>query len=117
MDKDRRANQVLHWVSQEGRKRRGRPRKISKETVKNYLRGLNISWERAEELGNGQSRVDQMRCPMYRHAQDRLRSKEELKTASNMSNFNRKGRTAFPIHGNLHVQNLLIIIPKLLTFK
>src|SRR6218665_960495 len=49
IDKGRRANQVLHWVP-EGIKRRGRPRKNWTETVKNDLRGLEISWERAEEL-------------------------------------------------------------------
>ena len=48
MDKDRRANHILHWVP-EGRKRRERPRKNWTETVKNDLRGLEISWERAEE--------------------------------------------------------------------
>ena len=69
-DKDRRANQVLRWVP-EGRKRRGRPRKIWTETVKNDLRGLEISWERAEELAT--DRVEWMiRCPMRRNA---LRSK------------------------------------------
>jgi len=49
MDKDRRANQVLHWVP-EGSKRRERPRKNWTETVKNDLRGLELSWEREEEL-------------------------------------------------------------------
>jgi len=47
MDKDRRANQVLHWVS-ERRKRKGRPRKNWTETVKSDLIGLEISWERVE---------------------------------------------------------------------
>ena len=49
MDKHRRANQILlHWVP-EGRNRRGKPRKNWTETAKNDLRGLDISWERAEE--------------------------------------------------------------------
>jgi len=42
-------NQILHWFP-EGRKRRGEPRKNWTDTVKNDLRGLEISWERAEEL-------------------------------------------------------------------
>src|SRR6218665_473497 len=49
MDKDRRVNQILHWVP-EGRMRRGRPRKNRAEAIKNDLRGLEISSERAEEL-------------------------------------------------------------------
>src|SRR6218665_2681763 len=36
LDKDRRANQMLHWVL-EGRKRRGRPWKNWTETIKNNL--------------------------------------------------------------------------------
>jgi len=50
MEKDRRANRVLHWVS-EGRKKRGKSRKNWTETVNNDFRGLEISWEKAEELG------------------------------------------------------------------
>ena len=71
-DKDRRANQVLHRVP-DGRKSRKRRRKNWTETVKNDLRGLDISWERAEEgrgAGDGQSRVEKMCCPMCRHTQD-----------------------------------------------
>jgi len=49
MDKDRRANQVLHWVP-EGRKRIGRPWKNWTETIKSDLRCLEISWERAYKL-------------------------------------------------------------------
>ena len=64
MDKDRRANQVLHWVP-EGKKRRARPRKNWTETVKNDLRGLEISWERVKELA-----MEKMRCPMCRNAQE-----------------------------------------------
>ena len=59
MDKDRRANQSLHWVP-EGRKRKGRPRKDWTETVKSDLRGLEISWESAEELA--MDRVEWRRC-------------------------------------------------------
>ena len=59
MDKDRRANQALHWVP-EGRKRKGRPRKNWTETVKSDFRGLEISWERAEELA--MDRVVWRRC-------------------------------------------------------
>src|SRR6218665_2079456 len=59
IDKGRRANQVLHWVP-EGRKRRGRLRKNWTETVKNDLRGLEISWERAEALA--MDRVEWRRC-------------------------------------------------------
>jgi len=49
MGKDRRTDQILHWVH-EGRKRRGRLWKNWTETVKYDLRGLEISGERAEEL-------------------------------------------------------------------
>src|SRR6218665_886900 len=56
---DRRANQILHWFP-EGRKRRERPRKNWADTVKNDLRGLEISWERAEELA--MDRVEWRRC-------------------------------------------------------
>jgi len=49
MGKERRTNQILLWVP-EGRKRRGRPRKNWTGTVKSYLGGLEISWERADEL-------------------------------------------------------------------
>ena len=49
MDKDRRAKHALHWVP-EGRKRKGRPRNSWTESVKSDLKGLEISWERAEEL-------------------------------------------------------------------
>ena len=59
MDKDRRANQALHWVP-EGRKRKGKPRKNWTETVKSDLRGLEISWERAEELEL--DRIEWRRC-------------------------------------------------------
>ena len=59
MDKDRRANQVLNWIP-EGRKRKGRPRKNWAETVKSDLRGLEISWERAEE--RAMDRVEWRRC-------------------------------------------------------
>jgi len=58
-EKDRRANQILHWFP-EGRKRRGRPRKNWTDTVKNDLRGLEISWERARELA--MDRVECRRC-------------------------------------------------------
>jgi len=57
MGKDRRANQILHWVL-EGRKRRGKPWKNWTETVKNNLSGLEILCERAEELA-----MEQMHCP------------------------------------------------------
>src|SRR6218665_1559346 len=43
LDKDRRANQALHWVP-EGRKRKERVRKNWTETIKN---DLEISWKRA----------------------------------------------------------------------
>jgi len=81
MDNDRRANQVLHWVS-EGRKRRGRPRRNWTETVKNDLRGLDINYIMGEGggAGNGQSRVEKMRCPMYRNEQDGLRSRVRFNT-------------------------------------
>src|SRR6218665_1780371 len=59
MDKDRRANQILHWFP-EGRKRRGRPQKNWTDTVKNDLRGLEISWERTKELA--MDRVEWRRC-------------------------------------------------------
>src|SRR6218665_4009391 len=62
MDKDRRANQILHWFP-EGRKRRGRPRKNWTDTVKNDLRPGNIMGE-GGGAGNGQSRVEKMRLPM-----------------------------------------------------
>src|SRR6218665_1037793 len=56
MDKDRRANQILHWFS-DGRKRRGIPRKNWTETVKNDLRGLEII------MGEGGvDRVEWRRC-------------------------------------------------------
>ena len=59
MDKNRRANQILHWVA-EGIKRRGRLWKNWTETVKNDLRDLEISWERVEELA--MDRVEWRRC-------------------------------------------------------
>jgi len=59
IDKDRRANQILHWVP-EVRKRRRIPWKNWTETVKNNLRCLEISWERAEELA--MDRVEWRRC-------------------------------------------------------
>src|SRR6218665_3536105 len=49
MEKDGRAKQILHWVP-ERRKRRGRPWKNWTETATSDLRGLEMSWERAEEL-------------------------------------------------------------------
>src|SRR6218665_2991077 len=61
MGKNRRANQILHRVP-ERRKRRGRPRKNWAETVKN-LRGLKISWEKAEGLAMD-SQVENMHYPM-----------------------------------------------------
>src|SRR6218665_3655619 len=44
----------------EGRKRKERPRKNWTETVKDDLRGLEISWERAEELA--MDRVECRKC-------------------------------------------------------
>src|SRR6218665_3943126 len=73
MNKDRRANQILHWFP-EGRKRRGRPRKNYTDTVKNDLRGLEISLERAEELA--MDRVERRRC--VADLQDGLRSKVRI---------------------------------------
>ena len=55
----RRANQILHWVP-ERRKRTGRQLKNWTETVKNDLRGLEISWERADGLA--MDRVKWRRC-------------------------------------------------------
>ena len=76
MDKDRRANQALHWVP-EGRKRKGRPRKNWTETGKSDLRVERPGNFMGEGGGAGkeQSRVEKMRCPMYRNVQDGLRSK------------------------------------------
>ena len=59
MDMDIRANQILHWVP-EGRNGRGRPQKNSTENIMNDLRGLEISWKRAEELV--MDRVEWRRC-------------------------------------------------------
>ena len=59
MNKDRRANQVLHWVH-EGRQRRGRPPKNGAETVKNDERPGNIMGE-GGGAGDGQNRVKKMR--------------------------------------------------------
>jgi len=56
MDKDRRANQILHWVP-EGRKRRGRLQKNWTETVKSNLECLEISWKRADELAMDRDRL------------------------------------------------------------
>jgi len=47
----------LHWVP---KRRRRRPQKNWTETVKNDFRGLEISWERAEELV--MDRVEWRRC-------------------------------------------------------
>jgi len=55
----RRANQTLLWVP-EGRKRRERPQKNWTEIIKNDFRGLEISWERAEELAI--NRAEWRRC-------------------------------------------------------
>jgi len=49
----------LHWVP-EAKKRRGRPRKNWTETVMNDLIGLEITWERVEELA--MNRVERRRC-------------------------------------------------------
>jgi len=59
MEKDRRDKEVLYWVP-ERRKRNVRPRKNWTETVKSDLKGLEISWERAEELA--MDRVEWRRC-------------------------------------------------------
>ena len=71
MDKDRKAEQILHWVPK-GRKRRGSRcigflreegedhRRTGQRRLKNDFRGLEISWERAEELV--MDRVEWRRC-------------------------------------------------------
>ena len=73
MDKDRRANQVLRWVP-EGRK-------IAVELDIDHQERLerpgNIMGE-GGGAGNGQSRVEKIRCPMCRNAQDGLRSKVRM---------------------------------------
>ena len=79
MDKDRRANQILHWVP-ERRKSRGRSRKNWTETVKNELRGLELGSIMGEGGGAGdrQSRVEKTSFPMCRYAQDGLRSNSKV---------------------------------------
>ena len=49
IDKSRRAKQILLGIHEE-RQKGGRPRKNWTETFKNDLRGLEISWKRAEKL-------------------------------------------------------------------
>src|SRR6218665_1857033 len=80
MDKGRRANQALHWVP-EGRQRKGRLRKKWTETVKSDLSRLEIiMMAEGGGAGNGQSRVEKMRCPMYINVQDGLRYKVRIVT-------------------------------------
>src|SRR6218665_2295605 len=44
MNKNRRAKQVMNW-SPGGKKRRGRPRKNWPETIREDLRGLELTWK------------------------------------------------------------------------
>ena len=50
LDDSRPAKQVLQWVPKDGKRKRGRPRKNWRTTVKEDLKTLDMAWEDAEEM-------------------------------------------------------------------
>ena len=71
MDKDRRANLILHSEGKREEENRGKPGRIPLGTTWEAWKYHGDGWR----AGDGQRWVEKMHCPMCKHAQDELRSK------------------------------------------
>ena len=44
MQRERPAHTAMHWVSEDGRRKRGRPKKTRRSTFKEDLEEMGVSW-------------------------------------------------------------------------